>query len=217
MSMDIGKQIKEGLLTRNPAAVQLLGLCAALYVTTTLWGGLGMGLCVLAVLTLSNGIISALRPYIPGPIQRISGVLIMATLGAVGDLTVQALFPGLTEELGLFLPLLGVICILLSQGGAFARENGVGASLVDGVCQGVGYTLVLALVGILRELLGRGCFGSGLLNGGRGIQVFDSQYAAGGMVLPVGGFLVLACVVALVRAGAERAERPRKRKGAAKA
>lgn len=214
--MEIRKQIKEGLLTRNPAAVQLLGLCAALAVTTTLRGGLGMGLCVLAVLTLSNGILSALRQYIPAPIQRISGVAVMATLGAVGDLVVQAFFPGLTEELGLFLPLLGVICILLSQGGAFAWENAPAAALVDGVCQGVGYTLVLAMVGTLRELLGRGCFGSGLFNGGRGIQVFSAQYAAGGMILPVGGFLVLACVVALVRAGAERAERPRKRKGAAK-
>ena len=216
MNMDLRKQIKEGLLTRNPAAVQLLGLCAALAVTTTLRGGLGMGLCVLVVLTLSDGIISALRLYIPAPIQRISGVLILATLGAVGDLVVQAFFPGLTEELGLFLPLLGVICILLSRGGAFAWENPPAASLVDGVCQGVGYTLVLALVGTVRELLGRGCFGSGLLNEGRGIQIFSAQYVAGGMILPVGGFLTLACVVALVRAGAERAERPRKRKGAAK-
>ena len=214
--MDIGKQIKEGLLTRNPAAVQLLGLCAALAVTVTLRGALGMGLCVLAVLALSSGILSALGPYIPAPVQPVTGVMVIATLGAVGDLVVQAFFPGLTEELGLFLPLLGVICILVSRGGAFAWENSVGAALLDGVCQGVGYTLVLALVGMLRELLGKGCFGSGLLNGGRGIQIIAPQYAAAGMVLPVGGFLALACVVALVRAMAERAERPRKRKGAAK-
>ncbi|MCI8475252.1 MAG: electron transporter RnfE [Oscillospiraceae bacterium] len=214
--MDMGKQIKEGLLTRNPAAVQLLGLCAALAVTTTLRGGLGMGLCALMVLTLSNGILSLLREYIPKQIRLLTTVAVVATLGAVADLVIQAFLPGLMEELGLFLPLLGVICVLLGQGGAFAWENSAGSSLIEGLCQGVGYTLVLSLVGLFRELLGKGSFGSGMLNGGRGLQVFDPQYAAGGMVLPVGGFLVLAFVIALIRVAADRAGRPRKRKGAAK-
>lgn len=212
--MNFGKQIREGLLTRNPAAVQLLGLCTALAVTTSLLNGLGMGLCVLVVLTLSNTILSALGQFIPPQVRTVGAVVVIATLGAVTDLVVQALFPGLAGDLGLFLPLLAVTCILLSHGGAFAWENGVGASALEGLSQGVGYTLVLVLVSVFRELLGKGSFGGGLLNGGRGIQLFPARFAAGGMLLPVGAFLVLACVVAAMQWLRDRSKRSKKKEGA---
>lgn len=214
--MNFGKQIKEGLLTRNPAAVQLLGLCTALAVTTSLLNGLGMGLCVLAVLTLSNAILSALRQYIPAQVRTVGAIVVTATLGAVADLVVQALFPELAGDLGLFLPLLAVTCILLSHGGAFAWENSVGASALEGLAQGVGYTLVLVPVSVLRELLGKGSFGGGLLNGGRGVQLFPARFAAGGMLLPVGAFLALACVVAAMQWLRDRPKKNKKGKEAAK-
>lgn len=214
--MNFGKQIKAGLLTRNPAAVQLLGLCTALAVTTSLLNGLGMGLCVLAVLTLSNTILSALRQYIPQQIRTVSAIVVIATLGAVCDLVVQALIPDLAGDLGIFLPLLAVTGVLLSHGGAFAWENSVALSALEGLAQGVGYTLVLVVVSVVREFLGKGSFGGGLLNGGRGIQVFEARYAAGGMLLPVGAFLVLACVVATVQWLRDKPKKSGKKKEAAK-
>lgn len=214
--MNFGKQIKEGLLTRNPAAVQLLGLCTALAVTTSLINGLGMGLCVLAVLTLSNTLLSALRQYIPNQIRTVSAIVVTATLGAAADLVVQALLPDLAGDLGIFLPLLAVTCVLLSHGGAFAWENSVAVSALEGISQGVGYTLVLVLVSVIRELLGKGSFGSGLLNGGHGIQIFSARYAAGGMLLPVGAFLVLACVVAAMQWLRDKPKKSGKKKEATK-
>lgn len=214
--MNMGKQIKENLLTQNPAAVRLLGLSAALAVTTSLLNGLGMGLCALAVLTVSNAVLSALRQYIPEPLRPVGGIVVIATLAAVADLTVQALLPELAGGLGLFLPLLAVTCVLLGQAGAFAYQNGVVTSAVEGLSQGMGYTLVLVLVSIIREFLGKGSFGGGLLNGGRGLQVFPARYAAGGMALPVGGFLVLACVAAGVQGIRNKAGRSRKREEVAK-
>lgn len=213
--MNFGKQLKEGLLTRNPAAVSLLGLCTALAVTTSLFNAVGMGLCVLAVLILSNGIISALRPYLPERIRMVGAIVITATLSGIADLTVQAFFPELAWDLGLFLPLLAATCVLLNGAGAYACQNSVCASMLEGLCQGLGYTLVLILVGVIREFMGKGSFGAGFLNGGRGIQVLAPQFAAGGMVGPVGGFLVLACVVAAVQFWNGRPKRAKKKQGVA--
>lgn len=214
--MNIGKQLKDGLLTRNPAAVRLLGLCAALAVTTSFLNGVGMGLCVLAVLILSNVLLSALEPYLPKAIRTVSAIVVTATLSGIVDLLVQAFFPDLAGELGLFLPLLAVTCVLLNGAGSYAYENGVASSALEGLCQGLGYALVLVLVSIIREFLGEGSFGRGVFNGGRGVQVFSSRFAAGGMTLPVGAFLVLGCVIAAVQFLNDRPQKPKKKKGAAK-
>ena len=214
--MNVGKQIKEGLLTRNPAAVQLLGLCGALAVTTSLLNGLGMGLCVTVVLVLSNVLLSALAQYIPSRIRVVSAIVVTATLGAMTDLVVQAFFPKLAGELGLFLPLTAVIGVLLNHGGTFAYKNTVGSSAAEGICQGLGYTLVLVLVSVIREFLGKGSFGAGLINGGQGLQVFPVRFAVGGMALPVGGFLALACVVAILQSIGNKPQRSKKKKGVEK-
>lgn len=214
--MDIGKQLKDGLLTRNPVAVRLLGLCAALAVTTSLRGGLGMGVCVLAVLTLSNVLLSALEPYLPKGVRTVSAIVVTATLSGIADLLVQAFFPDLAGELGLFLPLLAVTCVLLNGAGSYAYENSVASSALEGLCQGLGYALVLVLVGVIREFLGKGSFGEGLLNGGRGFQVFPARFAAGGITFPVGAFLVLGCVIAAVQFLNGRPQKSKRKKGAAK-
>lgn len=214
--MEVGKQIKEGLLTQNPVAVQYLGMCSALAITTSLFNGIGMGLCVIGVLTLSNVCISAVRKYIPDKIRLVCFAVIAATLVTVVDLLLQAYFSELAGNLEIFLPLMVMDGLLLDRAESYAGRNAVAASAIDGLCRGLGYALVLVVVSILREFLGKGSFGVGLLNGGKGIQVYPAEFAAGGMLLPVGGFLTLACVIAGVRYIRNRPKRSKKKEGVSK-
>lgn len=194
--MDIKKQLKEGLLTKNPVLVQLLGMCSTLAITTSLFNGLGMGLAVTTILICSNVLISALRKVIPSQIRIAAYIVIIAGFVTVVDLLLQAFLPELSESLGVFIPLIVVNCIILGRAEAFASKNGVLASAVDGLCQGIGYTLALVIVCVIRELLGTGTFGGGLLGGGEGIRIIPEGYPAMQLVMPVGGFLVLGFVIA---------------------
>ena len=194
--MNFGKQFREGLLTKNPVLVQLLGMCSTLAITTSLFNGLGMGLAVTLILICSNVMISALRKVIPQQIRIAAYIVIIAGFVTIVDLLLQAYIPTLSESLGVFIPLIVVNCIILGRAEAFASKNGVLASAVDGLCQGIGYTLALVIVCVIRELLGAGTFGGGLLNGGEGIRIIPEGYAATQMVMPVGGFLVLGFVIA---------------------
>ena len=194
--MDIKKQLKEGLLTKNPVLVQLLGMCSTLAITTSLFNGLGMGLAVTIILICSNVLISALRKVIPSQIRIAAYIVIIAGFVTVVDLLLQAFLPELSESLGVFIPLIVVNCIILGRAEAFASKNGVLASAVDGLCQGIGYTLALVIVCVIRELLGTGTFGGGLLGGGEGIRIIPEGYPAMQLVMPVGGFLVLGFVIA---------------------
>ena len=195
--MNVKKQLKEGLLTKNPVTVQLLGMCSTLAITTSLFNGIGMGLAVTVITTCSNILISALRKVIPNQIRIAAYITIIAGFVTVVDLLLQALLPALAESLGVFIPLIVVNCIVLGRAEAFASKNGVGASAVDGLCQGFGYTTALVIICVIRELLGSGTFGGGLLNGGEGIRIIPQDMAAMQLVMPVGGFLVLGCVIAL--------------------
>ena len=112
------------------------------------------------------------------------------------DLLLKAFIPALSASLGVFIPLIVVNCMVLGRAEAFASKNGVLASAVDGLCQGIGYTVALVITCIIRELLGSGTFGGGLLNGGEGIRIIPEQFPAMQMVMPVGGFLVLGFVIA---------------------
>ena len=194
--MNFGKQFKDGLLTKNPVLVQLLGMCSTLAISTSLFNGLGMGLAVTAILICSNVMISALRKIIPSQIRIAAYIVIIAGFVTIVDLLLQAYIPALSESLGVFIPLIVVNCIILGRAEAFASKNGVLASFADGLCQGIGYTVALVIVCIIRELLGSGTFGGGLLNGGEGIRIIPEGYPAMQMVMPVGGFLVLGFVIA---------------------
>ena len=194
--MNFKKQFIEGLLTKNPVLVQLLGMCSTLAITTSLFNGLGMGLAVTVILICSNVMISALRKVIPQQIRIAAYIVIIAGFVTVVDLLLQAYLPALSESLGVFIPLIVVNCIILGRAEAFASKNGVLASAVDGLCQGIGYTLALVIVCVIRELLGAGTFGGGLLNGGEGIRIIPEGYPAMQMVMPVGGFLALGFVIA---------------------
>lgn len=194
--MNVKKQLREGVLTQNPVLSQLLGLCSVLAITTSLFNGIGMGISVTLVLTCSNILISLLRKVIPSQIRIASYIVIIAGFVTVIDLVLQAFIPALSESMGVFIPLIVVNCILLGRAEAFASKNGVLASAVDGLCQGLGYTIALISMCVIRELLGNGTFGSGILNGGEGIRIIPEGYPAMLMVMPVGGFLTLGLIIA---------------------
>ena len=214
--MNFKKQFSEGLLTKNPVTVQLLGMCSTLAITTSLFNGIGMGLAVTIITICSNVLISALRKVIPNQIRIAAYITIIAGFVTVVDLLLQAFLPALSESLGVFIPLIVVNCIVLGRAEAFASKNGVLASAVDGLCQGIGYTVALVIVCVIRELLGSGTFGGGLLGvNGAGIQIIPQPFPAMQMVMPVGGFLVLGFVIAGSQALMKHLEKKNKLKEAA--
>ena len=198
--MNLKKQFMEGLLTQNPVLVQVLGMCSTMAITTSFFNGLGMGVAVLVILTLSNVIISLIRKIVPDKIRIAMFIVVIAGFVTMVDLFLQAFVPALAESLGVFIPLIVVNCIILGRAESFSYKNGVAASFFDGIFQGIGYTLVLLVMCIIREFLGAGTFGGGLLGvDGKGIQILPSQFPAGMLTLPVGGFLVLACLIAAMQ------------------
>ena len=215
--MNFKKQFNEGLLTKNPVTVQLLGMCSTLAITTSLFNGIGMGLAVTIITICSNILISALRKVIPNQIRIAAYITIIAGFVTIVDLLLQAFIPALSASLGVFIPLIVVNCMVLGRAEAFASKNGVLASAVDGLCQGIGYTVALIIVCVVRELLGNGTFGGGLLGpGGAGIQIIPQPFPAMQMVMPVGGFLVLGFVIAGSQALMSYLEKKNKKKEAAK-
>ncbi len=193
--MNFKKQLKEGLLTNNPVLSQLLGMCSTMAITTTLFNGIGMGVSVTIILICSNIVISLLRKVIPDKIRIAAYIVIIAGFVTMVDLLLKAFLPALSESLGVFIPLIVVNCIILGRAESFASKNGVLASAVDGLTQGIGYTAALVIMCVIRELLGSGTFGAGVL-GADGIRILPSQYPALLIILPVGGFLTLGCLIA---------------------
>ena len=196
--MNFKKQLREGLLTNNPVLSQLLGMCSTMAITTTLFNGIGMGLSVTIILICSNVVISLLRKVIPDKIRIAAYIVIIAGFVTMVDLLLKAFLPALSDSLGVFIPLIVVNCIILGRAESFASKNGVLASEVDGLTQGIGYTAALVIMCIIRELLGSGTFGAGVF-GADGIRILPSQYPALLVILPVGGFLTLGCLIALTQ------------------
>ena len=219
--MNIKQQFKEGLVTNNPVLVQLIGMCATMAITTSLFNGIGMGLSVLIILTCCNVVVSLLRKIIPGEIRLAIFVVVIAGFVTIVDLVLQAYVPALADSLGVFIPLIVVNCIIIGRAEAFCSKNGVFASFIDGIAQGLGYTLVLIAMCVIREFIGSGTFGAGLIEivdgslqfamgTAKGIQIFPADYGVMYMILPFGGFITLGCLIALMqyvlRKSAEKAE-----------
>ena len=186
--MKFSTQLKKGLVTENPVLVQLLGMCSTLAITTSVSNGLGMGVSVTAILICSNVVISLLRKIIPEQIRIAAYIVVIAGFVTMVDLLLQAFLPEIAQSLGVFIPLIVVNCIILARAESFASKNKPLAAALDGLCQGIGYTVVLLLMSGIREVLG-----SGTLAGGR---IFPEEYGALMMVLPVGGFLTLGFLIA---------------------
>ena len=198
--MNLKKQFMDGLLYQNPVLVQVLGMCSTLAITTSFFNGLGMGVAVLIILTLSNVIISLIRKIVPDKIRIAMFIVVIAGFVTMVDLLIQAFLPDLAKSLGVFIPLIVVNCIILGRAEAFSYKNGVAASFFDGIFQGIGYTLVLLAMCIIREFLGAGTFGGGLLGpDAKGIAILPSQFPVGMMTMPVVGFLVLGALIALMQ------------------
>ena len=195
--MNVKKQFIDGLIAQNPALVQLLGMCPLLAITTSMFNGLGMGLAVMVILTCSNVVISALRKIIPGKVRIACYIVVIAGFVTMVDLLLKGFVPALSASL--FIPLIVVNCIILGRAEGFASKNGIGASALDGIFQGFGNMVALTIMSIIREFLGAGTFGGGILNGGAGYQILPENVVALGMILPVGGFLTLGVVIAVVQ------------------
>ena len=189
--MNLKKQFMDGLLYQNPVLVQVLGMCSTMAITTSFFNGLGMGLAVTIILTLSNVIISAIRKIVPDKIRIAMFIVVIAGFVTCVDLLLQAFVPAIAESLGVFIPLIVVNCIILGRAESFSYKNGIGASFVDGICQGIGYTLVLLAMCFIRELLGAGTLA--------GFRIIPEQFPIGVLTLPVGGFLVLGCLIAAMQ------------------
>ena len=198
--MNRRKQFMEGLLTQNPVLVQVLGMCSTMAITTSFFNGLGMGVAVLVILTLSNIIISLIRKIVPDKIRIAMFIVVIAGFVTMVDLLIQAFLPDLSSSLGVFIPLIVVNCIILGRAEGFSYKNGVVDSFFDGIFQGIGYTVVLLIMCIIREFLGNGAFGGGILGvDGKGIQIIPAEFGIKMLTLPVGGFLVLGCLIAAMQ------------------
>ena len=182
--------IVDGIVKNNPTFVLVLGMCPTLGTTTSAINGLGMGLATMIVLILSNITISAVARFIPDKVRIPSYIVVIASFVTIVQLLLQAYVPVLYDALGIFLPLIVVNCIILGRAEAFANKNSVGDSALDGVGIGLGFTIALTAIGLVREILGSGsAFGWKFLQG-------DGMLA---FVLAPGAFIVLAYLMVVFR------------------
>lgn len=202
--MSIYKEIStNGLWKQNPAAVQLLGLCPTLAVTSTAVNGLSLGLATALVMAASNGAISPVRKLIPSEIRVPVFILVIASLVTVIDLSINAFAHPLHKVLGIFIPLIVVNCIVLARVESFAAKNAPVPSIVDGLMMGLGLTMVLGILGGMREIIGKGTLFSGLdLAFGPAakqfvLTVIPDYHGFLLAVLPPGAFLGLGAIIAV--------------------
>lgn len=146
----------KGIFSENPVFVLILGMCPVLGVTSTLFGALGMGVAFTIVLVLSNIIISMIKNFIPNEVRIPAYIVVIATLVTIVQLTMQAYLPDLYNQLGIFIPLIVVNCVILGRAEAFASKNNIINSTIDGFGMGIGYTVAIALLAFVRELFGAG-------------------------------------------------------------
>lgn len=180
--------ITKGLLKENPTFVLVLGMCPTLATTTSAMNGLEMGLATMFVLILSNIVISLIAPIVPDKVHIPVYIVVIATFVTVLQLLMQAFVPDVYKTLGLFIPLIVVNCIILGRAEAFASKNGVWDSTLDGIGIGLGFTLSLTVIGIVREILGSGAvFGWKFITG-------DGMLA---FVMAPGAFIVLGYLMVL--------------------
>ena len=183
-----------GIIRENPVLVLLLAICPALGVTNTIENGLGMGLTVLFILTISNMMISAFRKIIPDEIRIPIFIVIIATISTILEMTIQAFLPDLFNALGIFLPLVVTNCIIFGRAEGFASKNGIIPSAVDGLGMGLGFTVALVLLAFFRELIGTGGFD--LL--GMELQIFPEQFAINLFIQPAGSFIALGAIIGII-------------------
>ena len=193
-----GERLKNGLITENPIFVLMLGMCPTLAVTTSAVNGIGMGLSTTAVLVMSNLLISMLRKIIPDSVRMPAFIVVVASFVTIVDFLMEGFTPSLYSALGIYIPLIVVNCIILGRAESYASKNPVLPSIFDGLGMGLGFTVALIAIGLVREIIGAGqAFGYQLL------PIADEAAGTAGYV-PVaifvqapGAFLVLAVLAAI--------------------
>ncbi len=183
------ERLFNGIVKENPTFVLMLGMCPTLAVTTSAINGAGMGLSTTVVLLFSNMIISAMRKIIPDRVRIPAYIVIVATLVTIVQLLLQAYVPSLYSALGIYIPLIVVNCIILGRAESYASKNGVVASTFDGIGMGLGFTIALTCIGLVREILGSGA--------AFGINFIPENYHIAIFVLAPGAFFVLSILTAL--------------------
>ena len=187
--------ITKGILKENPTFVLILGMCPTLGVTSSAINGMGMGVATMAVLIMSNIVISLIKSVIPDKVRIPAFIVVIASFVTIIEMLMQAYLPSLYSALGVFIPLIVVNCIILGRAEAFASKNGLFDSALDGIGIGLGFTLSLTFVGAVREALGAG-------------SIFGYTFADGVMpllfILAPGGFLVLGYLMVLFNKVAKR-------------
>lgn len=195
--------IKDGLWSKNPGLVQLLGLCPLLAVSNSAVNALGLGLATIIVLTLSNLIISIIRKIIITEIRIMLYVCVIASLVTCVQLIMEAFMPDLYQTLGLYISLIATNCIIMARAEVFAVKNNCYYATIDGLANGIGFTLVLLFIGLIREFLGKGTIFSGMEqlfgDAARNMttQIFNGDKGFIIAILPPGAFLSLGMLVAL--------------------
>lgn len=185
------KVFLNGIINENPTFVQLLGMCPTLAVTTSLKNGIGMGLSATAVLIASNALISLLRKIIPDKVRIAAYIVIIATFVTIIEMLLNAYLPSLASQLGIFIPLIVVNCIILARAESFASKNTIIKSVIDGLGMGLGFTGALAIISGIREF-----FGTGALFG---IKIYgDIITPPSILIMAPGGFIVLGLIVGVI-------------------
>ena len=188
MSSKTWNNLTRGIVRENPVFVMMLGMCPTLGVTTSLQNGLGMGLATMFVLMMSNMVISMVKNLIPGMVRIPCYIVMIASFVTIINLLMEAYLPALHEQLGIYIPLIVVNCIILGRAEAFASKNNIWQSLMDALGMGLGFTLALSLLGGLREILGAGSlFGVPFLS--------QDAYPILLFIMPPGAFLALAGLI----------------------
>ncbi len=201
--MNQWKNFSKGFLKENPVFVLFLGLCPTLGVTTSAINGLGMGLATTFVLVMSNLVVSIIKSQIPDKVRIPSFIVIIASFVTIVELTMQAYLPSLFEQLGLFIPLIVVNCLVLGRSEAFASKNNLLSAIIDGLGMGLGFSMALTILGGVREILGSGAiFGWKIAEGFAKIFNPETAYQQGdGMlvfVLAPGAFIALGYLIVLM-------------------
>ncbi|WP_394011827.1 electron transport complex subunit RsxE [Anaerococcus cruorum] len=197
--VSLGKVFSDGIFKNNPVFVQLVGMCSVLGVSSTMQNAIGMGLSVIFVTVMSNLVVSLLRNFIKDEIRIPAFIVIIAGFVTIVQLVLRAYVPSLYKSLGIFVPLIVVNCVILARAEGFASKNGPIASIVDGLSQGLGYTLAISVLAFVRELLGAGTvFGK---------TIIPAEYTIGFLQQPASSFIVLGLLFAAYAAYNNKKER----------
>ncbi len=191
--MKLSTIFKNGIIYENPIFVQLIGMCSVLAITNTVQNSVGMSGAVIAVLVLSNIVISIMRKFIPAKIRIPIFIVVIATFVTMVEMFMKAYAQPLYLSLGIFIPLIVVNCLILARAESFASKNGVFYSAMDGLAMGLGYSVAVIILGSIREILGSGSFW--------GISLFGEAFQpAAVFVGPPGAFILLGILIGLFNA-----------------